>query len=186
MGAAAAGASRPSRAPSTKALDGWIAALNEREKVALLSRVARGEVGVGGELMGQFRRWQAPWPSVGRLRTAGALLALARQRAEHRRSAAITRETKARAVRQRAQATAREKHLAKLAKRQTHAWLRVEALIVTKRPADYDAAVILLRDLRELGARARRSADFAKGIRALRKAHAKKPSLLARLKKAGL
>jgi len=71
-----------------------------------------------------------------------------------------------------------------LAKRQADAWRRVEALVVTKRPGDYDAAIILLRDLLEISERKGRGVEVAERIRALREVHAKKPSFLARLKKA--
>ena len=90
------------------------------------------------------------------------------------------------ARREREQAAARERRLTTLAKRQGDTWRRVEALVITKRPGDYDAAVTLLEDLREIGERKGRSAEVAWRIRALREAHAKKPSLLARLRKAGL
>jgi hypothetical protein len=46
VAAAVEGAPQRSAVPPAKELDRWIAALNEREKVALLSRVARGEMGV--------------------------------------------------------------------------------------------------------------------------------------------
>ena len=88
--------------------------------------------------------------------------------------------------REREQAAARNRHLNMLAKRQADAWRRIDALVVTKRPGDYDAAITLLQDLREVAERKDRSAAFAARVRALREAHAKKPSLLTRLKKAGL
>lgn len=44
----------------------------------------------------------------------------------------------------------------------------------------------LLQDLREIGERKGRDGEFTERIRALREAHAKKPSFLARLRKAGL
>ena len=86
---------------------------------------------------------------------------------------------------EREQAAARESHLRLLAKRQAAAWRRVEALVATKRPGDYDAAVSLLKDLREISERKGRRAEIAERIRALRDVHAKQPSFLARLRKAG-
>jgi hypothetical protein len=76
--------------------------------------------------------------------------------------------------------------LTSLAKRTPDAWRRVDALIATKRPGDYAAAVALLEDLRDVGERDGRSVEFTRRLRALREAHAKKPSFLARLKKAHL
>jgi hypothetical protein len=174
-----------SPALSAKALDRWIATLAEREKATLLSRVARGETGVRSELMYRFRRQHAlPLSASAGLRTVGALLARSGALAERRRQAVVARETKERARRERSAAAARERDLTKLAKRQTEAWRRVETLISTKRPADYDAAIIPLKDLLEIGDRTGGGADIAKRIRALRESHATKPSLLARLRKA--
>lgn len=170
-----------------KEIDRWIAALDEREKVALLSRVARGEAGVKAELTRRFRQHHAPRPATpATLQTAGALRAGASELADGRRLVNRAREAKERARREREQAVARERHLTALAKRQADAWRRVEALVVTKRPGDYDAAVTLFKDLREIGERQGRSVEVGGRIGALREAHAKKPSLLARLRKAGL
>jgi uncharacterized protein HemY len=97
---------------------------------------------------------------------------------------AIVDAYKERMRREREQAAARDRHLGILAKRQGDAWRRVESLVITKRPGDYDAAVTLLKDLREVGKRKGRSIQVAARIRALREAHAQKPSFLARLRKA--
>jgi hypothetical protein len=72
-----------------------------------------------------------------------------------------------------------------LGKRQAAAWQQVEALVITKRPGDYDTAVTLLQDLRAIGERKGRRVEVIERIRALRERHAKKPSFLARLRKAG-
>jgi hypothetical protein len=48
-----------------------------------------------------------------------------------------------------------------------------------------DAAVTLLQDLCEIGERKGRRVEVFERIRALRERHAKKPSFLARLRKAG-
>ena len=65
-------------------------------------------------------------------------------------------------------------------------WRRVEALIDTKRPNDYDQAVTFLVDLRDLGARSQLEAEFENRVRSLRGRHALKVSFLARLDKAGV
>lgn len=62
----------------------------------------------------------------------------------------------------------------------------MDDLIATRRPAEYDQAVKLLADLRELGALDKRVAAVDAQIRRLREQHAKKESLLARLRRAGL
>ena len=54
--AAANGAARTSVVARAEELDRWVAGLDEQEKAKLLSRVARGEMGVGNESMRRFRR----------------------------------------------------------------------------------------------------------------------------------
>jgi hypothetical protein len=186
VGAAVEGAPQTSAVPRAEEIDRWIAALDEHDKVALLSRVARGETGVGTELMRRFRRQEPRLKAPQSLRTAGALRARAEELAEQRRKVILAREAKERIRQEREQAAARDRHLSLLAKRQADAWRRVETLIASKRPTEYDAAVTLLQDLREIGERKGRGLEIARRLRALRDAHAKKPSLLARLRKAGL
>ena len=183
--AAAEEGSRASAAPSTRQVERWIAALDTDEHVALLARVARGDGSVGAEIMRRSRR-HAPQQLSGPLRTAGALRARAESLAEARRQAAQQREVRERARREREQQVARDRYLTGLAKRERQAWQRVDALVGTKRPADYAAALELLVDLRDVSGRTGRGAAFGQRIAVLREAHAKKPSLLARLGKAGL
>ena len=91
-----------------------------------------------------------------------------------------------RAVREQQERAARDRYLNGLAKRERQAWQRVDTLIGERRPADHAAAVTLLIDLRDVSGRKGRGTVFAQRIRSLRQLHAKKPSLLLRLRKAGL
>ncbi|MGQ0615086.1 MAG: hypothetical protein ACT4PV_15235 [Planctomycetaceae bacterium] len=59
-------------------------------------------------------------------------------------------------------------------------------MIGTMKPADYDKAVSLLRDLRDLAERRGRSEAIQDKVRGLRQRHAGKPSLLRRLNQSGL
>lgn len=185
VAAAMEGSFRTSAVPPAREIERWIATLDEREKVASLARVARGETGVRTELMRQFRGQASRRQVTRTTRTAGALRERAEELAKQQQEVVRAREAKERLRREREQVAARDRHLSVLAKRQADAWRRVEMLVMTKRPADYDAAITLLKDLCEIGKRKGRSADVAERIRALRDAHAKKPSLLARLGKAG-
>jgi hypothetical protein len=119
------------------------------------------------------------------LRTAGELRAQAEVIAEERREAARELAARGRAARERRELADRDQYLTGLAKRERQAWQRVDA-DSGKRPADYAAAVKLLVDLRDVSERKGRDATFTQRIGVLRVAHAKKPSLLARLTKAGL
>lgn len=183
---AAAGDSNAPSDPSPRDVERWLAGLGPDEHVALLSRVARGEGSVGAEIMRRYRR-HAPRraPSMP-LRPVGELRAQAEAIAERRRKAAREREDLERAERERVEQAARDRYLTDLAKRERQSWQQVDALIGTKRPADYVAAVKLLADLRDVSGRKRRNVEFTQRLEALREAHAKKPNLLARLRKAGL
>lgn len=185
IAAAAAGGSRVAAAPSVRQVEQWIAALNTDEHVALLSRVVRGDGSVGAEMIRRSRP-RTPRQLSGPLRTAGALRAHAGSIAEARRRTARQREARERVRREREQQVARDRYLTGLAKRERQAWQRVDALVGTTRPADYAAAVELLVDLRDASGRTGRNAVFRQHIAALRQAHPKKPSLLARLRKVGL
>jgi hypothetical protein len=185
VAAAAEGGARAPAAPAPREIDRWLAGLDSDEHVALLSRVARGDGSVGAEVLRRYRTHARLRSSGLPLRTAGALRERAERIAQTRREAARQREARARAQRERQERAVRDRYLAGLAKREREAWRQVDALIATKRPRDYDAAVTLLSDLREMSRRKGRAGPFGQRIDELRAAHAAKPSLLARLSRAG-
>ena len=78
------------------------------------------------------------------------------------------------------------RYLDELAACQAEAWHDVEALIAATRPKDYDRAVGLLIDPRDLGLRDGRAREVAARIGALGERHARKHSFVQCLKKAGL
>ncbi len=59
-------------------------------------------------------------------------------------------------------------------------------LMEARKPAEYDQAVGLLKDLRALGTRSGTAAAFDQRVRQLSERHVKKVSLLERLARAGL
>jgi hypothetical protein len=185
---AAAAESAPQVAPRSPALDidRWLTGLDPTEHVALLARVARGDGSVGAELIRRFRQHAPRRATALSLRTAGELRARGAAIAERRRKAAREREARERVEREREEQAARDRYLIDLGKRERQAWQRVDALIGTRRPADYAAAAELLVDLRDVSERKGRDAEFTERIRGLREAHATKPSLLGRLRRARL
>ncbi len=62
----------------------------------------------------------------------------------------------------------------------------MDTSIATKQPAEYDVAVQALTDLRDLYAQTSRNVAFAARLAGLREQHARKPSLMQRLDRAGL
>ena len=166
----------------------WVSGLPEAEKTALLVRLIRGdEPSLRAELVRRFRdaRIACP-PEAAAGRTVGELRRAAEQHAAERRQREAERSARERAEQDRQAAEARERHLAALARREAAAWGEVEALIGTKRPDKYDAAVALLRDLRELAVRAGRRDEVEGRLGRLHEQHARKPSLISRLTAAGL
>lgn len=167
----------------------WIAALPDSEKTGWLVRLAEGgEPHLRAELLQRFRksRTDKPKSKGGAPRTVGELLAAAERIAEERQQREAARVAQERAHRQREEAEARRRYLTELGQRETRVWRQIDELIATKQPGRYDEAVKLLYDLRDLGVQEGRAGEVEARISRLREEHAKKPSFLARLKKAGL
>jgi hypothetical protein len=180
-------------APSREDLSQWIAALPASEKTALLLRVMEEDTPlIRRELLHRFRhdkagveRDSAAEPqgagrTVGQLRAAFEEWSAAKQRGKEARRAADQ------VRRDREKAEARAKHLDALAKRTTEAWKDVETLIATKLPKEYDKAVQLLVDLRDLAERESRGDETRARIQEVRGRHSRKPTFIERLRKAGL
>ena len=83
-------------------------------------------------------------------------------------------------------AAARNRRLDTLAGEGERSWRQVAELIDTKKVSQYDVAVTLLSDLRDLAARDGDPVTFATRLRELRTRYAGRPGLLQRLDRAGL
>jgi uncharacterized Zn finger protein len=119
-------------------------------------------------------------------RTAGELLAGAELISAEQQGLADEHAATERARQEAAAAFAREQRLDALAADPERAWRRVDELIATKKPREYDEAVALLVDLKALGERDGLRKAFRGRMHQLRQEHARKPSLLERLERAGL
>ncbi len=185
--AIAAQGSPPLEQTADDDLAAWVARLPVATKNRLLARVVRGEAArVRMELLRRFRGDTAPTVPVPARRTVADLLDnAARRRADHDRRLAAQRAEDA-ARREQARREARERRLDELADEEDSAWSRVEAMIATRKPAEYDAAVTLLTDLKALAERGDRYDTFTVRTIALRQTHARKPSLIERLNRAAL
>jgi hypothetical protein len=185
---AAAGGSPAEMPPDEAALERWVAALPEKERTAMLVRVASGGAGhVRAELLRRFREDRQPGiagPSG--IRTAATLLASASERAAERERRKAAGKAREQARLERAATEARDRKLQELSKRETAAWREVDALIATRQPRKYEEAVELLRDLRALCQRDGRPEEARFRIAALRSEHEKKGRLVDRLRAAGL
>jgi len=174
--------------PSREALARWIGNLDEPEKNSLLLRLASdSDTMLQAELLQRFRRATAPdhAPTADRRtadrRTVGQLVTAARQRAEVRQGQEAARAAQERTRKEREAAVARAQHIERLVGQEPALWQQVDALIATKRPTEYDQAITLLKDLRDLAGRCGQTADFAARLDQLRASHARKPGLMQRL-----
>ena len=119
-------------------------------------------------------------------RTVAELLAAAAPLADERRRREAEQAAREQTRRDRAEAERRRRYLDELAGREAETWRKVDTLIATRRPADYDEAVRLLADLCDLAMRDGRAAEVSARIRGLLAQHARKPSFIDRLRKRGL
>ncbi|MFH1730934.1 MAG: hypothetical protein ABIF82_04685 [Planctomycetota bacterium] len=185
--AAAAERSARDESPSQESLARWVAALQPKEKDEMLVALMRGGgTHAGSQLMARFRRDQrspdragSP-PDVEPGRTVNELL----QGAAELTSIAAEKAAKEHARREQEKIAARTKYLDGLVGREPTLWKEVERLIAEKKPTSYDAALVVLSNLRDLAARTKGN-NFPQKIEALRAAHARKTSFISKLKKAG-
>lgn len=151
----------------------------------LLLRVAQGSgQRVQEELRARFRRTVTPADPDGHRRTAAELLGLAEARRQDRLTLERQRRERQAADRERAAAAAREERLASLAERGEQAWWQVADLIEARTPADYDAAVALLRDLGEISRREGRADVYERRVAELHQLHRRKSTFIERLDRA--
>lgn len=119
-------------------------------------------------------------------RTAAQLLDAAAVRRAERQRLAAQRQAQELARQEQRAALAREKRLTNLVGQQEQTWLRVTALIDTKKPHEYDTAVELLKDLRAVSQRTGSPDEFSQRLALLRQQHQRKSSLIERFNHAGL
>jgi len=176
--------------PSQEELAAWIAAMPEAKKNGLLLEAATGDnPHFRVELLRLFEQHRlssgghSEQPAPPR-RTVSELVSAAKSRATERERREAERQAAEKAKRERERAAARAKYLETLAGREKQAWEQVGELIQTKRPTNYDQAVNLLVDLRDLAVQGGREAEFNSALKQLRTLHCTKQSFLRRLEKA--
>ena len=194
IAAAAEHSSAPAPAgPTREELAGWIGKLPKGEKVALLLRLAEGEgKHARSELLGRFReavaksRRTGPTGAKASLRTVRHLLATCEVCRQERTQREARREAARKKRKDRKLLAARKEVLDFLAGRAEESWEQIEKLVQGKSTKRYERAVSQLTDLRDALAQAGRREEFEARFDQLHQRHARKPSFLRRLAKAGL
>ena len=153
-----------------------IAHLSRNECDDILWRLAQGELNLGAKLLRRLHEMiDTPAPADQPRRTVGALLAardqLVKEEQQKQHKAAQAR---------------RIQELEALAQREAAVWQEVDQLIQTYQPNTYKQAVALLVELRDLARHKGAQAAFQARIDHIHQQYARRPSLIASLKSAGL
>lgn len=178
------------QAVDQKALSAWIAKLPIEEKDEILLLLIQGhDPHLGAELVQRYQSAITGNHSHEADKTPRTVADLISKREMHtadrkRRVAEKAAKEKARKARERV--VIREKYLGELVKREDQVWRQVDELIGTKRQADYDSAVRLLVDLRDLGIKTKKEKPFQEKLQRVREMHKRKPSFMKRLNATGL
>jgi hypothetical protein len=179
--------------PSASELMGWIRSLPATEKDEWLVRIAQGsEPNPRRSVLRRFREAASDRNALpdddGNTpeRTVTEISAAWQQRLEAKHRRLVEQAAKERKLRAQADAQARKERLENIASRAPAVWKEVSAWIAKRTPKGYDCAVELLTDLKDAAALVNCSEEFDRQLRDLRNRHAGKPSLMRRLRDAGL
>lgn len=110
----------------------------------------------------------------------------ARGLGDARRKKEAAERARQKAKREREAAKRRKEHLESLRGKETTLWSKVHQLVGTRQPKAYDEAVSLLSDLRDLAEMQEDADAFRIKMTALREEHARKTTLVERLRKSKL
>ncbi|HEX6522400.1 MAG TPA: hypothetical protein VF070_20690 [Streptosporangiaceae bacterium] len=169
------------------ALATCIAGLTAGEKDRLLLLTAQGEgARVRLELLHRLHGTPEGDHGARSPRTLTQLLNAAAERRQDREERAAAACAAEEAYRERERALAREERLDALARDPEKAWADVSSRIKTRVPSEYDMAVSVLTDLRELARREGQDAEFDRRFSLLRQEHLRKPTLMERFDRSGL
>jgi hypothetical protein len=166
----------------------WVGKLVAKEKDALIvDLMAHTDHAPVMELLQRFLKERSAEAATGTVprRTVKQLLREAETCAKKRKHIEAQMRAEAKARHECEAAIARQKHLLSLVGREQRLWAKVDTLITTTQPTSYDLAVKILVDLRDLDA-CGKGGGFKLRMKTLRQAHARKPSFIDRLGKAGL
>ena len=173
--------------PSRARLSEWVKKLPVAEKDGYLHRLIDGERDalLRAELARRFREATAPKKAArsvpdARRRTVAQLLEIRDNLAAENQRKAAEKTAREKAARDRQREEERAGYLDQLASREAETWREVGRFLSTTVQNNYDRAVELLVDLRDLARRDGRGPEADERCRELRRTHRNKPSLIKR------
>jgi len=168
----------------------WIGGLPNSEKDTILFRLINdNDPHIGNELLQRFRKTLSikdTKKNEKASRTVMKLLQKAEAYTKEKDRQIAEQKAKEKARKGKEAAIAREKYLNGLAGREKEIWKKVDALILTKKPKDYDEAVRLLINLKDLAKKNNTTYLFKSKLMAIRENHSRKSSFINRINSASL
>jgi hypothetical protein len=168
----------------------WISRLPNSEKDTIIFRLINdNDPHIGNELLQRFRKTLSIKNTKNNekaSRTVMKLLQKAEAYNKEKGRQIAEQKAKEKARKEKEAAIAREKYLNGLAGRENEIWKKVDSLILTKKPKDYDEAVRLLIDLKDLAKKNNTTYLFKSKLMAIRENHSRKSSFINRIDSANL
>jgi hypothetical protein len=186
--AASAGPAGAVAGPARSAVAKRIRALDEDEKITILTRLYDSDdPHLGVEFRRRVRKdIEMPPESAGARRTVAELRGIAKRLAAERDRAAAEKAEAERLRLEQKQAKARKQRLVALAAKGEAAWREVQSLIDPTNPTGYQNAVALLTDLQHLAREQDELGEFEHRLGEIRSRHERKRRFIERLDAAGL
>lgn len=168
----------------------WIDGLPNNEKDTIIFRLINdNDPHIGNELLQRFRKTLSTQDTKNNekaSRTVLKLLQKAEAYTKEKDRQIAEQKAKEKARKEKEAAIAREKYLNGLAGRENEIWKKVDALILTKKPKDYDEAIRLLIDLKDFAKKNNTTSLFKSKLMAIRENHSRKSSFMNRIDSANL
>jgi hypothetical protein len=180
--------------PGREDMARWIASLPQTEKDTMLCTLLAADDEsryLASRLRQRFyKSWQQEHPAnpstaAASRRTASTLWSLGEALAEEERRRKAAAEARQQAERQRQAAAQRQQYLASLATREARVWQEVTELLSTTLPKNYQEAVRLLGDLRDVASNRGALPEWQARLTEFRQRYARKSSLMQRFNQAG-
>jgi len=163
----------------------WIDGLPNSEKDTIIFRLINdNDPHLGNELLQLFRKTLSMKDTKNNekaSRTVIKLLQKAEAYTKEKDRQTAEQKTKEKIRKEKEAAIAREKYLNGLAGRENEIWKKVDALILTKKPKNYDEAIGLLIDLKDLAKKNNTTSLFKSKLIAIRENHSRKSSFISRI-----